>query len=73
MEHDHLGITEIAGLLGVSRQRAHAITRTHPDFPPPASLLASGPIWHGRDVKNWATARRKTTPGRKGSAQASGT
>lgn len=46
-----VGLTEVAELLGVSRQRAHQLTRTPiPKFPKPLARLASGPVWTRRDV-----------------------
>jgi predicted DNA-binding transcriptional regulator AlpA len=53
--HDHMGLSEVAALLGVTRQRAHAIVRDYPDFPAPADVLAAGPVWHGEDVRAWHT------------------
>lgn len=44
-----VGITEIASLLGVSRQRASAL-QANPSFPVPVASLASGPIWRRRDL-----------------------
>jgi predicted DNA-binding transcriptional regulator AlpA len=51
--HGHLGLTEIATLLGVSRQRVHQLRSTYADFPEPVADLASGPIWHERDISTW--------------------
>ncbi len=45
-----VGITEIAELLGVSRQRASAL-QTRAGFPQPLAVLASGPVW----PKPWLT------------------
>jgi predicted DNA-binding transcriptional regulator AlpA len=39
-----VGISEIAAILGVSRQRAHALVRRS-DFPEPIARLASGSVW----------------------------
>lgn len=39
-----VGITEIAALLGVTRQRASAL-QTRSGFPQPLQVLASGPVW----------------------------
>lgn len=51
-----VGIAEIAGLLGVSRQRASAM-QTLADFPAPVAVLRSGPVWRAADlnrfVENW--------------------
>lgn len=49
------GISEIADMLGVSRQRAHrlAVTRPH-GFPPPITFLAAGPVWRKADLSRFA-------------------
>ncbi|HEX2059053.1 MAG TPA: hypothetical protein VHI71_11885 [Actinomycetota bacterium] len=39
-----VGITEIADLLGTSRQRASELARS-PKFPTPLADLAAGPVW----------------------------
>ena len=39
-----VGISEIAAILGVSRQRAHALAHRS-DFPEPVARLASGSVW----------------------------
>jgi hypothetical protein len=38
------GVTEVAEMLGVTRQRASALT-THPAAPAPVARLASGPVY----------------------------
>ncbi len=40
-----LGLTEIAGLLGVSKQRVDQLRRERVDFPQPVAELAAGPVW----------------------------
>lgn len=51
---DHLmGQTEIAELLGVSRQRAQQLYKEG-TLPPPADVLAMGPVWLREDVERWA-------------------
>lgn len=50
-----MGVTEIADLLGVSKQRADQLTRRG-DFPAPVAELASGRIWLAADVTAWARA-----------------
>jgi len=56
------GLTEIAGLAGVSRQRAAQLAG-HPDFPKPVDRLAMGPVWREADVTKFLDTPRK--PGRK--------
>ena len=47
------GRTELAEMLGVSRQRARELTE-RADFPPPIAELRRGPIWKIDDVAAWA-------------------
>jgi len=48
-----MGLTEVARLLGVSRQRAHQLAQAE-GFPAPTVQLASGPVWETKDVEEWA-------------------
>lgn len=52
----YVGVTEVAELLGVSRQRASEL-RTRRGFPAPIAELASGPVWTasslGRFLETW--------------------
>lgn len=52
-----VGVSEVAELLGVTRQRASALARS-PSFPHPIVELKSGPIWDrgavDRFVETWA-------------------
>lgn len=53
---DHLmGLTEIAEMLGVSRQRVHQLAKAN-DFPAPVARLSAGTIWERVDVEAWARA-----------------
>lgn len=57
-EPDELvGATDVARLLGVSRQRVYQLM-SDATFPPPASHLARGALWSRADVEAW-NARRK--------------
>ena len=60
-----VGVSEIAELLGVTRQRASALARTR-DFPTPVATLASGPVWTrpslNRFVEEWP--RKNGRPGK---------
>lgn len=51
-----VGVSEIADILGVTRQRASALAKT-PGFPTPVATLASGPVWTrpslNRFVEEW--------------------
>lgn len=44
-----VGLTEIAELLGVSKQRASQL-RANPSFPAPTAELKAGPIWYRSDI-----------------------
>ena len=55
--HHLVGVSEIAEMLGVSRQRVNAIVQTHEDFPAPEALLSAGRIWRREAVVEGA---RKT-------------
>src|SRR5215207_5014425 len=48
-----MGSSEIATLLGVSRQRVHQLAQRE-DFPVPVARLAAGPIWESADIERWA-------------------
>lgn len=63
---DHLvGVSEIAKLLRVSRQRAVQVVRDYADFPAPVSSLASGRIWERQAVEAWVQAHPDRRPGRR--------
>lgn len=48
-----MGLTEVAELLGISRQRAHVLCKRD-GFPEPTARLAAGLIWERADVEKWA-------------------
>lgn len=52
-----LGTSEIGTRLGVTRSRAHAITRDR-DFPEPYQTLTMGSIWLDEDVEAWIREHR---------------
>lgn len=61
-----VGVTEVAGLLKVSRQRVSALAKTE-YFPAPLARLSSGPVWDRTSLTHFLeawdrTPRRK--PGR---------
>ncbi len=58
------GLSEIATMLGVSRQRAGQIVGDYDDFPQPVAELASGRIWETVAVDAWAQAHPVRPPGR---------
>ena len=47
--NDLLGTAEVAEVLGVSKQRIHAL-RKMAEFPDPIRVLASTPVWSREDV-----------------------
>jgi predicted DNA-binding transcriptional regulator AlpA len=51
-----LGVTEVATMLGISRQRIQQLTESDPDFPAPAETLARGRVWQRGDIVKWARA-----------------
>lgn len=50
-----MGTSEIATLLGVSKQRVTALA-ARPDFPAPVATLAMGKVWRSADIIEWAKA-----------------
>jgi prophage regulatory protein len=52
-----MGTSEIGRRLGVTRSRAHAITRDR-DFPEPYQVLTMGAVWDVEDVEAWIRERR---------------
>ena len=53
---DFMGVSELAELLVVSRQRADQLCRTK-GFPDPVATLRMGSFWRTSDVIGWWTAR----------------
>lgn len=54
------GVTEVAELLGVSRQRLSKL-RERPDFPDPIGTLAQGAVWDLDAVEAWHGAGSRTS------------
>ncbi len=61
---DLVGLSEVAEMLGVSRQRASQLVRDYDDFPAPAASLASGRVWERPKVETWMRAHPVRRPGR---------
>ena len=59
-----VGLSEIATMLEVTRQRASQLVRDYDDFPAPVAELASGRIWETEAVEVWANAHPVRPPGR---------
>jgi predicted DNA-binding transcriptional regulator AlpA len=49
-----LAATDVAELLGISRQRVHQLHSEHPRFPAPYIRLGSGPIWTRPVIEEFA-------------------
>ena len=54
---DLMGTSEVAALLGISRQRVLVIARQS-GFPKPVAVLKMGNVWRGEDIRRWAAARK---------------
>lgn len=54
MTHHLVGLTEIATMLGLSRQRVHQLTQEDATFPKPTVILKAGLIWERAAVEAWA-------------------
>jgi hypothetical protein len=67
----YVGVSEIAEILGVSRQRVSEIRLTLADFPRPIAELAAGPVWTRSSLnhflENWA--RRPGRPSKEREAR----
>jgi predicted DNA-binding transcriptional regulator AlpA len=46
--------SDVAKLLGVSRQRVHQIMEADLTFPAPAATLSVGRVWERADIEKWA-------------------
>ena len=53
MTHHLVGATEIAKLLGLTRQRVHQLAALD-DFPRPTAVLSSSIIWERSAIEEWA-------------------
>ena len=61
---DLVSATEIAEMLGVSRQRVNQLIQAYTDFPEPEADLAIGRVWLRSAVQSWADSHPRT-PGRR--------
>jgi predicted DNA-binding transcriptional regulator AlpA len=52
---DVIGVTEVAEIMGVSKQRASELTK-RANFPQPIARLALGPVWPKRNIEAWNEA-----------------
>lgn len=60
MTHHLVGLTEVAAMLGVSRQRVHQLTREDAGFPKPSAVLTAGHVWERRAIEEWAERTGRT-------------
>jgi hypothetical protein len=65
-----VGVTEVAEILGVTRQRASEISQKR-DFPAPLTVLAATPVWLASSVEGFAEdwIRKPGRPKRKHTAK----
>lgn len=54
--HHLVGTTEVAKMLGVTRQRVLQLAKEE-GFPEPTVILKGGYVWHTEDIEAWAKAR----------------
>ena len=66
MDEDLLGISEVAKVLGVSRQRVHQLADSDPDFPNPVAKLSRGRLWSRVQISEWDRRKRRSTGRPKG-------
>jgi predicted DNA-binding transcriptional regulator AlpA len=59
---DLVGLTEIADMLGVSRQRVHQLAATEA-FPAPEAEVSAGRLWKRAVIEKWAKATGRTIVG----------
>jgi prophage regulatory protein len=57
-----LGATDVASLLGVSRQRVYQLMTSYADFPRPTAELARGSIWSRREIEAWRDEKQQSVP-----------
>lgn len=63
MSSELVSVTEIAEMLGVSRQRVNQLVEAYGDFPEPEARLAIGRVWRRSSIEQWAEAHPRL-PGR---------
>lgn len=60
---DLVGVSEVAEMLGVSKQRVSVMRSDESQFPRPLAELRSGPVWATAGIERYA-ANRAVRPGR---------
>lgn len=61
---EHLGVAEVAGRLGISRQRLYELRQSYSDFPKPVARISGVDVWHAKDVDRWQAKHKDRGPGR---------
>ncbi|MCA1823600.1 MAG: DNA-binding protein [Frankia sp.] len=61
--HHLAGVTEVAAMLGVSKQRVVQLARDYDDFPAPVAELSSGRVWSTAAVETWQVRHSDRGPG----------
>src|SRR5665213_2312679 len=54
---DYVGLTDIADLVGMSRQNLRKLMVSHLDFPTPVHTATHSQVWHLETVLQWLQAR----------------
>jgi prophage regulatory protein len=69
--HHLMGSAEVAGRLGLTRQRIGQLAAAYDDWPAPVAVLASGKVWDAADIEGWLE-RHPERPGGRRRAKAGG-
>jgi predicted DNA-binding transcriptional regulator AlpA len=54
---DYVGLTDVADLVGMSRQNLRKLMASHLDFPTPVHTGTHSQVWHLENVLQWLQAR----------------
>jgi predicted DNA-binding transcriptional regulator AlpA len=69
MTHHLVGLTEIAEMLGVTKQRVTQLARDYDDFPRPEAELAGGRVWKRAAIEAWVRRHPVRPSGRRPKAR----
>jgi hypothetical protein len=61
VEKGYLRMTDIAPILGVTKQRVSQIAAEHEDFPVPAKVIGRHRLWRRRDGERWRDAQPRVS------------
>jgi predicted DNA-binding transcriptional regulator AlpA len=59
-----VGTTDVAAMLGVSRQRVSQLIDSYEDFPVPVDVIAGRRVWTRDEVQRWIAEHPTRPPGR---------